>query len=135
MLDTMLSRAELSELSSTIQALEFDTVFRIDEGKAYILTAESAPEVYHDEDEDVIILANGDSSLWETVSDGLTGQYGYNGPVMHASENMSAGIAERLVELSDDYDAYALVIVEVFPEDNDEMPEPAGWAIIGRRSF
>src|SRR5262245_35140668 len=46
-----------------------------------------APEVYHDDVHDMLIdgILHAESLWWEALT-GYTGQYGYRGPVMHASE-------------------------------------------------
>jgi hypothetical protein len=71
---------------------------------------------------------------WELLR-GYTGQYGYNGPVMHPSEFIGGRLAEDILETpgyyvalvvsaSCDYDGSTDCTVEVGCEC-----EPAGWAI------
>lgn len=112
----------MPSLASVIDDFEFDTVFRIVDGRAIEDPDEYAPSVYHSETNDVDI--DGDS--WKCLT-GMTGQYSYNGAVMHSSEFVGNSIAERLEELSEDSDGqivFALVTVECIDDD-----EPAGWAI------
>ena len=128
----MLSRTELLELSERIQRMDFDHVFVLD--AAGNLTEPSgvwAPDVWHDPDADIEIQGEG----WGCMT-GLTGQHGYSGAVMHASEVMggSWGVVRAMIELCGIYGpvAFALVVVNVWPDDEDEDPEPAGWAIAYR---
>ena len=81
-----------------------------------------APEVLHSEEDDIEIFGAG----WVALT-GYTGQYGYHGAVMHASEQFAGGIAEDVIA---EPGTYVLVVVEVMPEDDDPEPEPAGWAVL-----
>lgn len=91
-----------------------------------------SPEVYHVEGQqhpkDVEIL----SDEWVAFSVGYTGQYGYNGAVMHASEFIGGGLARDILA---EPGIYVVTSVEVLPEDDDddENPEPAGWIVLRRR--
>jgi hypothetical protein len=95
-----------------------------------------------------------DMSAGWTLLSGFTGQYGYNGPVMHASEYVGGGL-ERHIRETPGY--YVVLIVNaleshvwqesrftgtttcsrcgLLPLDADDMEttcqidEPAGWAI------
>ena len=119
---------DYSVLAAEIQAKEFDSVFIIRGDHAITPRGPIfAPSVYADEDGDHV-----DSDDWKFVSEGLTGQDRYNGPVLHASEQVSWGVAQRLDEISSDYLAFALVVVEWQSDDEDDLEsEPAGWAIVG----
>jgi hypothetical protein len=118
---------DFNTLGAEIQAMDFDSVYRIEAGHAVRDDKLFAPSVYADTDGDYI---EGDG--WEFVTNNCSGQFNYNGPIMHASEQIGAGIAERLSRLSEHYFAYATVVVEWIEED-DDSDEPAGWAIIGKR--
>jgi hypothetical protein len=63
--------------------------------------------------------------VWEPLS-GYTGQYGYNGAVMHASEYLGGRLA---ADILDDPGVYVVVTVEVMPTDDEPEPFPAGWAV------
>ena len=63
---------------------------------------------------------------WEAMS-GYTGQYGYNGPHMHASEYLGGRLARDILETPG---VYVVVVVDVLPDDSDPDPEPAGWAVL-----
>lgn len=83
---------------------------------------------------------------WEPLT-GRTGQYGYNGAVMHASEFIGGGLAADLLDTADEHPIYAVTAVEVLDcdEDCDEghtpddvydgvwTHEPAGWCILRLR--
>jgi len=120
-----------TDLAQTIQAMEFEHVFTIHpDGTVTEPRDVWAPSVYHDEDTDITI----DGADWHAIR-GLTGQYSYHGAVMHPSEYVGAGVAGVMWEMAIDAEAtvtFALVVVDVLADDEDEDPEPAGWAIVYR---
>lgn len=82
----------------------------------------------HADDSDIIGQAEREG--WELLR-GYTGQHGYRGPVMHASEYIGGRMAEDILE---EPGTYVVVIVWVdAPEDapnREELEEePAGWAV------
>jgi hypothetical protein len=79
-----------------------------------------APEVYHSDTNDVDIMGEG----WEALT-GYTGQYAYNGAVMHQSEYIGGGLADDILNTPG---TYVVVVVNVLTLDEDE--EPAGWAVL-----
>jgi hypothetical protein len=85
-----------------------------------------APSVWHDDTADIVI----ESDQWEAFSVGYTGQWSYNGAVMHASEYLGGRLADDILETPG---VYVVVAVEVFPEEGDEEPEPAGWTVLRLR--
>lgn len=99
--------------------VEFDT--------AFIVTPEGiegahevyVPNVYNDDVSDIYI----ESSLWETLT-GYTGQYSYNGAVLHSSEYLGGGLARDILE--DVGGIYAVTVVE----DMDDPDNPAGWCVL-----
>lgn len=115
---------DMGKLAEAIQAQEFDSVWTI-RGDSVLPCRGPvwAPEVYIDADGGDHL----DGPGWSFVSGGMTGQYGYNGPVLHPSEFVGPGVAARLAELSVDYLAFALVVVS----DPDDEDQDAGWAIVG----
>lgn len=119
-----------NQLAQLIDAVDFDSVFRVEGDTVVRVDSEYAPSVFHDEAEDVYIDGEG----WTCLT-GHTGQYGYHGAVMHSSEFIGAGIAEDIAERAREAAedgtrlVFAVVVVEVFPDDDDPEPEPAGWAI------
>lgn len=81
-------------------------------------------------DEELIRQANSYRDSWELLG-GFTGQYGYNGVVLHPSEFIGGGLARHILETPG---YYVAVTVECQGPDNDpdenENPyEPAGWAV------
>lgn len=80
-----------------------------------------APDVLHDPDGDVTVEGDG----WEALT-GHSGQDRYNGPIMHISETLSGGLADRIVREGGTY-----VITEVRDEDGT-FPDgdPIGWAVL-----
>lgn len=117
-----MSHSDFVKLGEDINALDFDTVFRILGGAVVPCAGEYAPAVYHDEACDVVV----DGSGWECFT-GLTGQYSYNGAVMHASEFVGCCIASYLSEHADEA-MFALVVVNCLDSE-----DAAGWAIAYRR--
>lgn len=104
------------------------TVYR--DGTVTTAKSHHAPEVFHSDTDDVEIYGEG----WTPLT-GLTGQHGYNGAVMHASEFIGRGVAQAVLDaIPDDEDSIVVTAttVEVFPTDDDPEPEPAGWAILTR---
>ena len=140
---------------------EFDTVYAVTargtitpaDGVAYI------PTVEHDDTHDVLIdggptraRSNGDidvNSGWDVLT-GYTGQYGYQGAVMHPSEQWTPAMLEELAGHADSdgimCTVFAVVVVNApcapdapcFPNDPDYCADngcdaaPAGWAVIYR---
>lgn len=103
-------------------AVDFDSPFRV-VGDGTIERAEHvfAPEVIHVENEHEPEISG---SGWEFV-DGYSGQYGYSGPVMHASEFLGGRMAEDVL---DQPGVYVVCSVEVL----DDPENPAGWALLRR---
>lgn len=116
---------------------EFDHIYVIDgEGRIAdrddLLRSTSiwAPEVINDPTEDVYISAEG----WSVLK-GHTGQHGYNGAVMHPSEQWGQWAIDALAaEAGDGYVVFA--VTEVRPDldeqDNDDYSDetPIGWAVV-----
>lgn len=61
---------------------------------------------------------------WELLT-GFTGQYGYSGPMMHASEFVGGGLERHIRETPGLY----VALVDYSGED-----EPDGWAVAYRES-
>lgn len=115
-------------LAQKINALDFDTVYRIVGSDVEVINDIYAPSVYHSATDDVNI----DGSGWECLT-GMTAQYLYNGAVMHQSEYIGATIAKRLSEMSEDDVVFATVVVSVIDGDEeDSSDDVAGWAIAYR---
>lgn len=118
------------------RAVEFDSPFRIEEDGTLTrpLPDVFAPEVWHVEGErhpNDVEIPDG----WTAWSVGYTGQYSYNGAVMHSSEYIGGRMARDLLE---DPGTYVVCSVEVHPEDayegEGDDPAPAGWIVLKAKS-
>lgn len=122
---------ELDMLADRIQHFDFDHCFTLHaDGSIDEPSGVWAPNVYHDPTGDVEI----EDPAWSCVV-GLTGQDSYHGACMHASEYVGRGVAEYMLDMcQDDPVTFALVVVYVLPEDDDdESDDVAGWAIAYKR--
>ena len=118
---TVSTHAELQDMA------EFDHPFIVaDDGTVSDALPEGvyAPGVYNDEDGGDIII---DSSEWEALT-GYTGQYGYHGAVMHASEYIGGTLADDILSTPGVY--VVVVVGSTWLDDEDGGNEPAGWAIL-----
>lgn len=106
--------------------VDFDCPFRVMEGGAIrVEDGVYAPDYVYSEYPGVVIEDGG----WEALA-GYTGQYGYDGPVMHVAETLSGRLAQDI--MSDVGGVYVVVEVhatELDPEDH-YGDSPAGWAVI-----
>ena len=108
---------------------EFDHVYLIDGLGIVTDNAKGiwAPEVINDPAEDVCIS----DASWAVLT-GHTGQHGYNGAVMHASEQWGEWAIRDLASRADDGHV-AFCIVEVRDEEGDYPSGDAiGWAVVYR---
>lgn len=108
---------------------EFDQPFTVDAVGAVTDAPAGtyAPEVYHVDDaqapHDVDIMSG---YPWEQFSGGYTGQYGYNGAVMHASEYLGGRLATDILATPG---TYVVCAVECLP-----VPAfPHAWSPSGAR--
>jgi hypothetical protein len=144
--DVVMTRAGLAATAEDLQRIaEFDHPFTVhadgslsDDGVDGVY----APDVFHDDAADITIdgAAGTRANGWEALT-GYTGQWSYNGAVMHASEYLGGGLARDILA---EPGVYVVVVVNVHPGDDDpdgefdpddgdgELPEPAGWAILRR---
>lgn len=117
-----------------IDSFEFDHPFTIhpDRSITDAIGTVYAPEVFHDDDADIVIHGDG----WKAIT-GFTGQYGYSGAVMHPSERIGRWLAEYMAGLAADGPVtFVVVAVECLPDEgDDDLPEPAGWAILHRPAW
>lgn len=129
-------------------AIEFDSPFRIvrtlDSGETII---ESAPGVYAPDvtlsvdrdgngvhNEEIDYTPWKESTRWQAIN-GYSGQHGYSGPTMHASELLAGGMARDV--LADDGAVYVVTTVECYPnweateeEEMEVRDDPAGWMLL-----
>ena len=113
--------------------MEFDHVILVHEDGSISApeTAPPAPELYADSDADGQHLPTTDRDLqrdaeragW-TLETGWTGQYGYSGPCMHASEYVGGGLAEHILSTPGYW-----VVVMIYENDDSD---PSCWAIAHR---
>ena len=113
--------------------MDFDSVIKVDEDGT--IARADGIHCYADlnvntQGEDEFDLSAG----WELLS-GFTGQYSYNGPVMHSSEFIGGGLARYILETPG---YYVALFVEgrcdydgstYCTEDSGCDCEPTGWAI------
>lgn len=113
--------------------MEFDHVVRVD-GDGNVSDVDVpffAPEVVVETDADGSILGEHEAEMlrsiraqgWDLLT-GFTGQYSYNGPIMHSSEYIGGGL-EKHILANPGY--YVTVVVAVDLDD----PSP-GWAVAYR---
>ena len=135
-----LSVVDAENLNSKV---EFDSPFRVvgtlEDGRTVIedrLENFYAPEVhlYVDQNGGGVGDEEIGSEDWTAVN-GYSGQHGYRGPTMHASEFLGGRMAEDVLE--DIGGIYTLVTVECMPnweaseEELDEVRDnPAGWMLL-----
>lgn len=115
--------------------MEFDRVIRVLKDGTVDTRPDNAP--YAPEHVYVIVDNNGQQVAlggdevqgvdepWELMR-GYTGQYGYNGPVMHPSEFIGGRMAQDILT-GPGY--YVAVSVECETEDGITLDSPAGWAV------
>jgi len=105
--------------------MEFDHVVYSD-GKGNVTWSPNvvAPEVYWDTGTHHMDTGG---VPWSLMS-GYTGQYGYNGPVMHTSEFIGGTMADDILSEPGYY--VALVV-----EDMDDPDNPAGWVVAHLADF
>lgn len=88
------------------------------------IDCDSDGQVSDDHEQDWVRSCN--QSGWEPVT-GFTRQYGYRGPIMHASEQLAGGMARALAATPG---TYVVVPVETLPEDEHSDFQPVGWALL-----
>jgi hypothetical protein len=67
---------------------------------------------------------------WDGLMTGYTGQYGYNGPVMHESEYIGGRLSESILALPGWY--VAVVVYSATEEQGPDGEDVAGWAVAYR---
>jgi len=65
---------------------------------------------------------------WAPVG-GFSGQHGYDGPIMHESEQFSPNVLKSLYERFGDRTTYALTTVDAYDEGFDTY-DAVGWMIL-----
>ena len=135
-------RDELTTLANIIQEMDFDHTFTLTEDGVIGESTKYAPAVYSDPNGDILIESNN----WKPMT-GKTGQYSYNGAIMHPSEQIGWGpaISGWMIEQCEDMDTpqtFVFTSVEVEcddecggAEDRDKCEDfgdhfPAGWCVL-----
>jgi hypothetical protein len=116
------------------EIMDFDSPIRVEADGTITETVPGvyAPELYMSVDEDGQILDSGEADYiaeakrqgWQLLA-GWTGQHGYRGPVMHASEYIGGALETHIRTTPGIY-----VVISVETDDDDE--NAAGWAIAYR---
>jgi hypothetical protein len=97
--------------------MEFDRVIEVRaDGTVTVRSDLYAPELFDGELQD---------DGW-TLMNGYTGQYGYNGPMLHASEHIGGGLARDILATP------GLYVALVDTPDSADDTEPEGWAVAFR---
>lgn len=132
MSDILIHRSQVNadNLNSHV---EFDSAFGVDVDGNIIdaPVGTYAPRVENSDTEDIDI----DSDEWEAFSVDYTGQYSYNGAVMHASEYLGGALAADILNTPGTYVVTAVEVDCMGDEafctyDNGCDCEPAGWTVL-----
>ena len=138
MSDILIHRSQIT--ANTLNTrIDFDSAFGVD-SDGNIIDAPDAysPDVEHCEVNGVDIQ----SDDWEAFSGGYTGQYGYSGPVMHASEFIGGRLAEDILNTPGTYVICSVDVncdpdaPECYDGDKEDRMnigcycEPAGWVVL-----
>lgn len=129
-----MSLSELAVIGEAINRVDFDHAFALYRDGSMIDADPYAPSATDDNyipsrPLDIVL----DSPEWEVVTQGMSGQYGYAGAVMHPSEFIGAPLARHLLEIVADHDASCQVFAVVEVRDCDgQYPDgdPLGWTIV-----
>lgn len=107
------------------EIMEFDHVIKILGGKVVEANREIyGPDLYWDMDEFVLDTQGG----WELLS-GYSGQFQYDGPIMHPSEYIGGHMEQDILAKDGLY--VALVCDTIYLNEDDET-ENVGWAVAYR---
>ena len=108
--------------------MEFDSViYSHGDGTVSDARTMRGPDVYTDEQEDGTWVGEVMDEPWELL-DGFSGQYGYSGPYMHASEYISGGLARHILETAGFYVATVVIPIPL-DEDEDDNVDSDEWAV------
>lgn len=108
----------------TNENINFDSPFIVLPNGEFATVNMYCPSVLTDKSTDVYI----DDSKWVALT-GYTGQYGYNGAVLHSSEYLGGGLLLDILE--DVGTIYCLTVVYNPEEDQEEYDDDmAGWCVL-----
>lgn len=134
-----------SDLMSLNEAMEFDHVIRVfvdgtfSDAEKGVYAPEVAVEIAEDDagsvtdEAEAAMIAMVERQGWQLMT-GYTGQCGYNGPLMHASEFVGGGMERDILAESGLY-----VVVEptgLYQSEEQEERDggrPVGWVVARRR--
>ena len=109
--------------------MEFDRVIRSNgDGTFEDVRDVSTPEVSLYETESGTWELESLRGGWEFLT-GFSGQHGYDGPLMHASEYIGGGLAEHIANVPG---LYVAAVAYPMPLNEDEDPEPDSWVVLYR---
>lgn len=107
----------------------FDHVIRSNgDGTFEEVWEEFAPEVYLYETESGEWELERLSGEWQFLT-GFSGQYGYDGPLLHSSEYIGGGLAKHITNVPG---LYVAAVAYPMPLDDDEDPELDSWVVLYR---
>ena len=108
------------------EAMAFDSVI-YSHGDGTVSDAHTmrSPYVYIAEQEDGTWVGEALDEPWALL-DGFSGQYGYSGPHMHASEYIGGGLARHILETAG---FYVVTVVTPMPFDECEEADFDEWAV------
>lgn len=110
-------------------SVEFNIPFIVNEDGTVEMSANFEPDevIGNYPEHGNVFISDG----WTAWSYGYTGQYGYAGPVMHESEQLSGRIADDILSEPGEY---CICEVSYFPEDDHDQEEyemeHEGWIVV-----
>ena len=108
------------------EEMEFDhIVYSHGDGTISDAHTMRSPYVYVAELEDGTWVEEAMDEPWDLV-DGFSGQYGYSGPHMHASEYIGGGLARHILETAG---FYVVTVVTPMPFNECEDVDSDEWAV------
>ena len=108
------------------EEMDFDSViYSHGDGTVSDVTSMDSPDVYIAEQEDGTWAEEVMDGPWELLS-GFSGQYGYSGPHMHASEYIGGGLARHILEMEG---FYVVTVATPMPFDECEEADFDAWVV------
>jgi hypothetical protein len=126
---------ELPSAEDLQQIVDFDHPFTVLDTGALVDTVDPRPHVphvthcEHGHDVELDGQCGPVSREWSALT-GYTGQWSYNGAVMHTREYLGGRLAEDILA---EPGVYVVTTCEVWGTDEDPEPEPAGWVVLKLR--
>ena len=126
--DAMLTKRRTVTIDTLNEEMDFDSViYSHGDGTVSDVDPSSmhAPGVYIAELADGTWIEEAMDEPWELLN-GFSGQYGYSGPHMHASEYIGGGLARHILETEG---FYVVTVVTPMPLDEDEDVDFDEWVV------